>query len=375
MSKVQSTLTYTVAANGCSTVVPKPPLNCGCDDFLLILKDRSLLQSDLHGVLHTRIISLTISSAPVPYTDPSTGITSNVWRFDYVVEYDTDDLSDVDYRVRRCDLAYNCCYSCSHAFTERLLEGYVQTVEGCGVSNVDPQNPVINPRTCFDGLSTATIDYDYNVTTGVHSANVVVSADENNVLEARESGLYVPEPEFSTSNTCALGGVGANYAIKSITRIGLNEFRINSAAEHTSVINAGGRADVAGVPFAAVGNLSVAPYVLITGNPSLCRPMNFMGTTYNNFERVIDGPTQINWGVNLGVNAPAIQHLFNEDARNPIAIEYAGVLSYNIPFALQVAAGGILTVSIQNFVSVLVPNAASSWNTSFMYVSVHGTTV
>jgi hypothetical protein len=296
MSRVVSILTYTLPAKEKDTIPAKPPINCGCDDFLLLFKDRSILNSALKGILRARIVSLTINDKPAPYLNPGTGEASYVWRYDYTIEYNDTDLSDAAYRIRKCDLEYNCCYGCAQEFATRLDEDSVKSVTGCGVTNVDPQNPVIDPRGCFSVQDSETINFTYDSTTGVIGGAVIVSPDADNYLEPRVNGLYVPTPvdvvplpevEFSTTNDCAAGGLGVEYCVREVTNIGVNQFLINSAPGWGAV----SAAQSVGVPtpagpLVAIGDNVVATTLLQIDNTSTCRDMLVLITNiarYNGF--------------------------------------------------------------------------------------------
>lgn len=128
MSLVTSVFTYIVPSTGAAgEVAPPAPIRCGCDDLILILEDRTLLLADRRGILRTRIVSVVVSPTPVPYVDPGSGANLSVWKYDYTLEYSDTELTDPDYRIRKCDVLFNCCYGCAQAYIDRMLEGYVQT--------------------------------------------------------------------------------------------------------------------------------------------------------------------------------------------------------------------------------------------------------
>lgn len=144
MARVQSILTYAVPATGANDCTPPPaPIRCGCEKFVLILSDRSLLKAALRGVLDVEIKSVAISPKPVQMVLSDSGVIAYSWKYDYTIEYFDTDLTDPQYRIRKCDVHFNCCYSCQMAYTDRKLEEYVKTVTGNIVDNTDPQNPII----------------------------------------------------------------------------------------------------------------------------------------------------------------------------------------------------------------------------------------
>jgi hypothetical protein len=273
MSRVQSILTYTIPAKTGETTPPAAPIRCGCDDLLLILEDRSLLQTALKGILRTEIKSVAVSNQPVPFVDPVSGRNIPVWKYDYTVEYNDTDLTDASYRVRKCDVIYNCCYACSQAYTDRQLEGYVQSVLGDNVNNADAQNPVITeqPIAVTDSLS---IDLTSSGSFG-HTirADARISATADNVLSIQADGLYVPDTEFTSSNTCALGGVGLAYAIRGLTDLGNNNFLINGAPEHSTGSNSG--VQLVGPTVTNVGVTQLLNQNILINNPSTCRDFRY----------------------------------------------------------------------------------------------------
>ncbi len=215
MPRVQSIFSYTLPAVApYVTVPPAAPLNCGCNDLILILKNRSLVQTALQGILRVEIKSVAVSATPV---QPVDGSVNKVWKYDYTVEYDTASLTDANYRVRRCDIEYNCCYSCPMAFVDRQLLGYVKHIGGDGVDNTDPQNPVITS--------------DALVNNGNRSfTHTAVDGTETIFCQGLQ-GI-----DSDDDNT---GGVGEGYMITQAD-LGLTlgdgcTFYLNSAPEHTNI--------------------------------------------------------------------------------------------------------------------------------------------
>jgi hypothetical protein len=150
MSKVQSTFTYTIPAQSTDKIAPAAPIQCGCSKLILILKDRSVAIEELQGIIEASIISVTVSQTPVTYVEPG-GYTVLVWRYDYVLEYETADFVDPTFRIRRCDIESNCCHGCAQVYTDRKIDGtvqkadgYVQMVQGSAVDNDDPVHPIVN---------------------------------------------------------------------------------------------------------------------------------------------------------------------------------------------------------------------------------------
>jgi hypothetical protein len=239
MARVQSILTYTLPANAGDKNPPPAPIRCGCDNLLLILEDQSLIRTALQGILSVEIKSVAVSATPVGTIDGNTGQSSLVWKYDYTVEYLDTDLTDTAYRVRKCDIKYNCCYSCGQAYTDRQLEGYVKSVLGDNVNNLDPQIPVITeqPIAVTDSLS---IDLTSSGSFG-HTlrADAKISALVGNELSIEADGLYTPAVTIQPTNDCISGGIGAPYAIREVTPLGNNVLRINGAPEHYSVATGG----------------------------------------------------------------------------------------------------------------------------------------
>lgn len=151
---VQTVFTYTIPAAGGETIPPAAPIRCGCNNLLLLVKDFSILQTNLHGIIEVVIRDVTVSKTPVPFVSADSGSTILVWKYDYTFEYNTDDLTDPDYRLRKCDVEFNCCKGCAQEYTDRQLQGYVKSVGGACVNNADPQNPVVNPQTITGNIVT-----------------------------------------------------------------------------------------------------------------------------------------------------------------------------------------------------------------------------
>ena len=254
MARVTSVLTYTVPAVG--DCQPPAPIRCGCDDLVLILNDQSLLQSALNGVLRVQVKSVAISAAPITIINDQ-GLAQSVWKFDYTVEYNDVDLTNADYRVRKCDIGWNCCAACAIVYTDRRLESFVKSVTGPLVNDDDPQNPVVEVEAdSFVDLGDRT--FRHTSVTGV--------------IQSIFQGVH----DISSDNSCPAGGIGANYAVKSVGFVGAGTLKINSAPEHTTVS--------AGSAYA--GNVETNPLILaaatyfsnrslISGinNPSPCRDM------------------------------------------------------------------------------------------------------
>lgn len=215
--RVQSIFTYTLPAAGpYAKTPPAAPISCGCNDLILILKDRSLVQTVLQGILRVEIKNVTLNADPVPTIDGS-GLL--VWKYDYTVEYNTEDLTDINYRVRKCDVEFNCCYGCGLAYADRQLLGYVQTVTGDGVNNADPQNPVV--------ASDALVNNENRSFT--HTA-----ADGTQVIFCQ--GIQVVD-----GGNDGVGGVGAGYMIKDYSFPAACTLRLKSAPEHgITTVEAGG---------------------------------------------------------------------------------------------------------------------------------------
>jgi hypothetical protein len=345
MSRVQSVLTYTVPAKCPTESSPPPaPIRCGCDDFLLILEDRSLLQTSLRGILRTEIKSVTVSSAPVSYVDGGSGATMLVWKYDYVIEYDDADLTDTSYRVRKCDIAYNCCYSCGQSYTDRQLEGYVQFVTGTNVNNTDPQNPIVNIPDSPAMQVTASQSINL-LASGLLNhqlqAEAIISPNAGNQLSVLANGMYVPPvviPPQGTDSLVDIGGrllrhtavngvvtdfnqgissvvglggvcegVGPAFAIKQAFLSG-NQIVLAGALEHTSS-QASSQVQGGGGILSAVGQSVAAPTLnVVINNPSVCRNysiyMNVIGRMFGQHltgaTALVGGRQFLSWSINAG---------------------------------------------------------------------------
>lgn len=150
MGRVQSVFTYTLPATNLTTP-PAAPIQCGCNDLVLMLSNRSLLKTSLNGILRVEIKSVGVSAAPVNSIDGSGG---KVWKYDYTLEYNDTDLTDPAYRLRKCDIQYNCCYSCALAYADRQVEANTRpSFEPLRFSNVTE----IGTKEGLDIWDTATI--------------------------------------------------------------------------------------------------------------------------------------------------------------------------------------------------------------------------
>lgn len=312
---VTSVFTYIVPSTGkVGEVAPDAPIRCGCADLILILKDLSLLSANKYGILLTRVIRVVISSTPVPYVDPTSGENISVWKYDYTLEYSDADLTDPAYRIRKCDVLYNCCYGCAQAYTDRKLRGYVESVTGTYVDNTDPQNPVVNvpvfgctqARGCFSGVDTPTVDYVYTSGGGTHAANVKISTTADNQLSVVGNGLYVPLPAASPGGTLVDNGdrtftytptsggpvswcqgfvtlnqgggcdsVGSNFMIKTAEVVGC-DLRITGAAEHTSIAAHSFTVSGDSGQKAEGQSFTGSTHTTIFNNPSACRNMGLI---------------------------------------------------------------------------------------------------
>lgn len=256
MSKVQSTFTYTIGAQKTEKCAPPAPIRCGCDKLVLILKDRSLVQEVLRGIILATIISVEVSETPVSFIEPS-GNTTYVWRYDYVLEYDTDDLTDPTFRIRKCDIESNCCHGCAQIYTDRKLEGtvqiadgYVEAVLGTAVNNADPYNPIIN------------------------NASASRIPGTNNILFTGNSGSTLTFAEGIAAVSAALPckGIAAGQSISRFEMVG-NTLFIETAAL-PSVVSGGAVGALnplgAGVDITALGDYDLADITLLITNPSTC---------------------------------------------------------------------------------------------------------
>jgi len=213
MAKVQTTFTYTVPARDSDTCAPAAPIRCGCDNLILILKDPALTVVANRGIIEVVIREVSVSARPLHYTDPSSGVASKVWRFDYIFEYDTDDFVDPTYRLRKCDILHNCCRGCAQEYTDRKLQGYVQSVQGVAVDNTDPRNPVI-PQETTTTLSRVSAPNQANTLTYLNEAGVTYTFVEG------INTLNIP---------AGCTGVGPTQAIKSMSLSGTT-LSVQSAA-------------------------------------------------------------------------------------------------------------------------------------------------
>jgi len=254
------------------------------------LNDQSLLLAELKGVLITRILNVVVSNTPVYSIEQSSGKNMLVWKYDYTLEYNDNQLSDPDYRVRRCDVAYNCCRGCSHVYTDRKVQGMVHTITGCGVNSDDPENIVLDVRECFSGEDTESIIYNYDNVTGQHSADVRISGDSGNITEIRPNGIYTPTPPPTPPNLSIVAGSGcfapgANNMIRSLSAAG-NALTISGAPEHfvdTPAIRSAGSPPLP-INISSVGNYGAGFQASMNiTNPSSCRSARVMYQIDANF--------------------------------------------------------------------------------------------
>lgn len=302
MARVQSILTYTVPAK-CTTTPPPAPIRCGCEDMIIIMEDRSLIRTALHGILTVEIKSVAISAAPVDFVDGN-GDSAKVWKFDYTIEYQDTDLTDAAYRIRRCDIRFNCCYSCGIAYTDRQLEGVVRSVGGLCVNNADPLNPVISPTIISGNIVTSVNACTYTVDQTLTRLRLVSGSLEYVDEANNTTTIALPTPTITSdslvdngnrtfTHTAANGAavtfcqgvsfldqgtgcesVGANFMVRSVNLDGC-VLRITSAPEHTGVISAHGQESVnTPAPLTAVGQVRATGISTVTiTNPSPCRIM------------------------------------------------------------------------------------------------------
>lgn len=290
MPRVQSIFSYTLPAVGAYALVPPAaPLNCGCNDLILILKNRSLVLTALKGILRVEIKSVAVSVAPV---QPIDGSVNKVWKYDYTVEYDTANLTDVNYRVRKCDIEYNCCYSCAMAFVDRQLLGYVKSVNGAGVNNADPQNPVLAGDTLVNNGNRSFTHTASNGTAVIFCQGIQVIASAND----------------------ALGGVGANYMLRqAVLGAGVGDactMTLNSAPEHTAIDGSfGGGLTLPALLVPASGSVITGPIPLQntrTVANLTNRPMRLFVSQSASFSFDILGPTsECLYTMEMSVNGAA----------------------------------------------------------------------
>ena len=290
MARVQSVLTYTVAA-GDSACPPKAPLRCGCDNLLLILEDRSLLKTALRGILSVEIKSVAVSEEPVSYID-SYGNNSLVWKFDYTIEYQDTDLTDPAYRVRKCDIAYNCCHSCGQVYTDRKLEGYVKSVTGAIVNNADPQNPVLTvPPAVSDSL----------VPTGGRGLR-------HTAVDGTITNFHDGISSIVSAQDCVQGGFGPTYALRNFSFFPDNVLHLESAPEHFTPATSGGGVSgsypqPAGLTVPTGTDWTSLAYTFVLGNPSACRSSHIAIFVEGIMEFETPGiPFKYNWGLQVQFN-------------------------------------------------------------------------
>lgn len=286
MARVQSILTYTLPAT--SDCPPPAPIRCGCHNLVLILEDRSLIRTVLQGILEVEVKSVAISSAPVSFVDVD-GPPKLVWKYDYTVEYKDSDLTDPTYRVRKCDILFNCCYSCAQAYTDRQLKNYVKSVTGTHVNNSDPQNPIINnPVIVFPAVvSDSLLDVGSRVFR--HTSVAGVNTD-----------FCQGVCSITTPNDCT-GGIGANFALKAASLAG-GVFTLRGAPEHRAGTGSGAQTGIAYTPVPA-GTTRILAQTIAVVNPSTCRAFAYQLIQ----EAVIE--------LELMASAEVVIHTFNDPGR------------------------------------------------------------
>lgn len=117
------------------------------------------------------------------------------------------------------------------------------TVSDANPNVVDVNVPCSEVRTCFSALDTATVDYTYNPVTGIHFADVKISAAPGNDLLVNADGLYV---NFSDNcaeiRTCfsAADTPTVDYTYNPATGLHFADVKISAVAGNDILVNPDG---------------------------------------------------------------------------------------------------------------------------------------
>ncbi len=380
MARVQSILTYTLPAT--SDCPPAAPIRCGCEDLILILEDRSLLQTALRGILHVEIKSVAVSPKPVNAVDGASGASGLVWKYDYTVEYQDTDLTDPTYRLRKCDIRFNCCYGCALAYVDRQLEGYVESVTGPLVNNADPQNPVVNVSA--DTLVATTNGFTHTSVTGV-AVNINFAHSLTNPGGAI---VRLTRPDGSTNDVdiCAIVAAncpppvippqnplvsivtsgnpcfapGPNNMIRSLG-VAANVITIDSAPEHTALII--GIPDSGPVDHNDVQNVGIYagnPTSLTINNPSACRNLAYSITLLGGAQVAVENGGRFEYGLQESPDGGGTWNFIAQGGFSTFSDNINQLFRESVPIAGLVAAGGSITRLFRFAIQVTNAFAAGS---------------
>jgi hypothetical protein len=231
MALRQDKFTYQVTTEQC--LAPQPPLNCGCDNVVLVLNKPDILTNeDRVLVVYTKDIQRILPAER--YTDTN-GIAKYLWSFVYTFEYDDVNLVDTSRPVRSCDIECSICEDCSIKYINSLLKGYVQTVSGDVVDNTDPQNPVVD----FE-ITGNIVDHPDDDTWQVNfTPSEWVSTDAPNQLEIGSDGNFLvdPTPSIDADNGITLGSDDRPYYEKlGVKRVGWSDSGVLSPTINISAV-------------------------------------------------------------------------------------------------------------------------------------------
>lgn len=306
MSLVTVVFSYTIPAQ-CGGVTPPPaPIRCGCDKLLLLVQDRALLTAASHGIIEATIREVAVTKTPVDHIDGTTGSLSKVWKYDYTLEYNNSIFIDPTYRLRKCDIEYNCCRSCAQEYTDRKIENLVQSVQGLCVDKTDPKNPRVVPTILSGNIVTKINDCQYTINQTLtrleRSGTSLLYTDENGAVsnigicpiiqQCIDAGaITIPNPNYAGCGIIKDGnqisvrtsGVwGSELLIYPATNdnagapiycAGDGKLRTLPPSTGYSAATAAGVA-IPLAPLTAIGQTRVSPIaILIVNNPSLARNM------------------------------------------------------------------------------------------------------
>jgi hypothetical protein len=183
----------------------------------------------------------------------------------------------------------------------------------------------------------------------------------DNTLTCSPTGLFSPEVVFSTSNTCAAGGIGATFMVRSVTDIGLNQFRLDSAPEHTGRFNYQGASTTYNIfPLpAGTTNGTASPLLSIT-NPSACRTMNLLMTINWQQSLTLTPGSQKNSFGQISVNGGAFTTVisaFNHTNTSAVNQQTDFTLRSAV-FNVPLAPGATYTIRARTIVTVVAGGIA-----------------
>lgn len=322
---------------------------------------------------------------------------NSIWTsgcFCYVnFEFDDAQLVDPD-NIDPCDICLVCgCiidlisrqgFTLQDVFGGSAFVGPFEVVEleGTGLASIvvsegSPNNVTVDvpcsaARTCFSGLDTPSVNYTYNPATGIHSADVKISADAGNDIEIRADGLFVNIEALCSEIRGCFSGLDTptiDYTYNSSTGVHSAAVKISATAGNNITANADGiyaPTPAAETPLTVNDTSTVDLTASGTANHTLSAAVKVSATAGNTLSVNADG---------LYVNVPAQTPVTVVDT-STVDLTASGTNSHTITAVVKISAtaGNTLSVNADGlYVNVPTQTPITANDTSSIDLTASGT--